>query len=133
MSSEKLLSLEDFEWASTARYIVYISGIANLREINSNHVISFPLGKMGPAKLLKQKERVLSLLEGNKTSIERFVGKRKNELDVNELAVLRCLYVQYKGNIETVKGHIEVIGTCLVEIELGILQSQEVDENDQLF
>ncbi len=129
MSNEKMLSLADFEWASTARYIVYISSIANLKEINSNHVISFPLGRLGPEKLLKQKERVLFVLEGNKVSIERFVGERRSELDENELAVLRSLYMQYKSNIETVKGHIEVIGTCMVEIELGILQSQEKEED----
>ncbi len=62
-------------------------------------------------------------------SIERFVGERRSELDENELAVLRSLYMQYKSNIETVKGHIEVIGTCMVEIELGILQSQEKEED----
>ena len=133
MSGESILSLADFEWASTARYIVYISSIANLEEINSNHVICFPLGRLGPDKLLKQKERTLMRLEANRARIERFVGDRQNQLDENELAVLRSLYVQYKGNIETVKGHISVIGTCMVEIEFGILQSKEDDNDDLLF
>lgn len=133
MSSSKLLSLSDFEWASTARYIMYISSMTGLKEINSNHVISFPLGRLGPEKLLKQKENVLALLEANKASIERFVGERSAELDSDELAVLRSLYMQYKGNAETVRGHIDIVGTCLVEIELGILQSKEVDEDDESF
>ncbi len=133
MSSSKLLSLSDFEWASTARYIVYVSNIANLREINSNHVISFPLGRLGPEKLLKQKEAVLILLEENKASIERFVGKHRDELDENEMAVLRTLYLQYKSNAESVKGHIDIIASCMIEIELGIAQAQEVDSDDALF
>lgn len=133
MSEKKLLKLADFEWASAARYIIYISSIANLKEINSNHVISFPLARMGPGKLLKQKESVLVALEGNKSSIERFVGEHKADLDPEELAVLRSLYMQYKGNAEIVRGHIGIIATCLVEIELGILQSQEVGSDDDLF
>lgn len=133
MLSKKLLSLSDFEWASTARYIVYISSVANLKEINSNHVISFPLGRLGPVKLLKQKENVLSILEGNRTSIERFVGEHRAELDDNDLAVLRSLYLQYKGNAETVKGHIDIIETCLVEVELDIFQSKEAGEDEAVF
>lgn len=133
MSERKLLSLADFEWASAARYIIYISSVANLKEINSNHVVSFPLAKMGPEKLLSQKEAVLLALEGNKSSIERFVGEHRGDLAAEELAVLRSLYMQYKGNVEIVRGHIGIIGTCLVEIELGILQSQEVGSDDGLF
>ncbi len=133
MSSSKLLSLSDFEWASTARYIMYISSMAGLKEINSNHVMSFPLGRLGPDKLLTQKENVLSLLEANKAGIERFVGEHSGELDSDELAVLRSLYMQYKGNAETVRGHMDIIGTCLVEIELGVLQSEEATDEDALF
>ncbi len=133
MSSSELLSLSDFEWASAARYIVYISSIANLKEINSNHVISFPLGRLGPDKLLKQKENVLVSLEANRASIERFVGAHKDELDEDEMAILRTLYLQYKGNAETVRGHIDIIATCMVEIELGVLQSKEADSDDALF
>ncbi len=133
MENEKLLSLSDFEWASTARYIVYISSVAGLSEINSNHVVSFPLGRIGPKRLLHQKELVLFRLEGNKKSIEKFVGKHRDALDDNELAVLRSLYLQYKNNIEMVKGHIDAIGTCIVEIELGILKAKESEQDDVLF
>lgn len=133
MSDKKLLSLSDFEWASTARYIVYISSMANLKEINSSHVISFPLGKLGPDKLLKQKGSTLLLLKGNLSAIAAFVGERQHELDVNELAVLRTLYMQYKSSIATVTSHIKVIGSLLIEIELDVLQSQEVSKDDALF
>ncbi len=133
MSGVKVLSLSDFEWASAARYVMYISGVAGLKEINSNHVNSFPLGRLGPDKLLKQKECVLFVLEGNKSKIERFVGEYRNDLGREELAVLRSLYMQYKDNAEVVRGHIGVIGTCLVEVELGILQSQEVSDDEELF
>ncbi len=133
MSDSKLLLLSDFEWASTARYIVYISSIARLKEINCNHVVSFPLGRLSPEKLLKQKGSVLFDLEANKTKIERFVGEHKADLDVNELAVLRSLYFQYKNNAETVRGHIDIVKTCIEEIEVGILQSKEVDADDELF
>lgn len=133
MSDKKLLPVAAFEWASVARYITYVSSIANLKEINSNHVICFPLARMGPQKLLKQKEAVLLVLESNKKNIERFVGERRTELGCDELAVLRTLYMQYKGNAGVVLEHIDVIHTCLVEIELGILQSQEVDGDDSLF
>ncbi len=125
-----LRSLADFEWASATQYIVYISSVAGLSEINSNHVISFPLARLGPEKLLKQKHRVLVLLKGNKRSIERFVGERKSQLDENELAVLRALYVQYKSNIETVEAHISFILECIAEVELSLLNSQEKTEDD---
>lgn len=133
MSEKELLSLSDFEWASAARYIIYISGVANLKEINSSHVTSFPLANLGPDRLMKQKEGVLLVLEANKSSIERFVGEHEGDLAKEELAVLRSLYMQYKGNAEVVRGHIDIIGTCQVEIELGILQSQEVGPDGDLF
>jgi hypothetical protein len=133
MSSKKLRPLADFEWASAARYIVYVSCIAGLREINSSHVNSFSLTRLGPEKLLKQKERVLLLLEGNKASIERFVGEHMSELDDNELAVLRTLYLQYRDNVETVKGHIDFIGVCMVELELVLLKQEEGGPDGKLF
>jgi hypothetical protein len=133
VAEKKLLSLSDFEWASAARYIVYISSIANLKEVVSNRVVSFPLGRVGPEKLLKQKGDVLLALEGNKSNIERFVGEHKDDLEEEELAVLRTLYLQYKSSAEVVRGHIAIIQTCIVESQLAILQSQEVGSDDELF
>jgi hypothetical protein len=133
VSGGKLLTLSDFDWASAASYIIYVSGVAGLREINSNHVISFPLARLGPVGLLKQKTRVLALLEGNRESVERFVGEYKVSLGKRELAILRTMYLQYKDNIQTVKGHIEVIGICVAEVELDLLRFGEGGEDETLF
>ncbi len=133
MSKSKLLTLSDFEWASAANYIIYISLVAGLREINSNHVISFPLARLGPEKVLKQKKRVLALLEENKANVERFAGEHRGDLGSNELAILRTLYLQYKGNIETVTDHISVIGVIVAEVEQDLLQFGEEDVEDELF
>lgn len=133
MSNGKLLTLSDFDWASAANYIIYISRVAGLREINSNHVISFPLARLGPEKVLKQKRRVLALLEENKASVERFAGEHKGDLGRKELAILRTLYLQYKASIETVTDHIDVIGIIVAEVELEILQFGEEDGNGELF
>lgn len=132
MSNVKLKHLADFEWAGVARYIVYVSAASGLQEINSNHVNSFPLARLGPEALLKQKKRVLLILAGNRTGIERFVGRYKAELTRDELSVLRSLYFQYRDNEQTVRDHIGVVGQIIVEIEVGILQSKEID-NDGLF
>lgn len=133
MSSGRLLSLCDFEWASVATYIVYFSSVAGLAEVNSDHVISFPLGRLGPEMLLKRKERVLTVLEGNRASIERFVGDRRDDLSEDELAVIRTLYLQYKASIETVRGHIEIASVCLIDGQAGFSSSDEGEADDQLF
>lgn len=133
MASGKLLTLSDFEWASAVHYIVYISRVAGLREINSNHVISFPLGRLGHEKLLKRKERVLASLEENRASIERFAGEKREELGDDELAVIRTIYLQYKANIETVKGHIEAIEVCLSEVRADIFHLTGEDDNEPEF
>lgn len=132
MSDAKLLKLCDFEWASTARYIMYISAIAGLKEINSSHVISFSLARLGVDKLIKQKKAVLVLLEGNKRKIERFVGEHKDDLDGNEIAVLRSIYVQYSSSEVTVREHIDFAEQCMAEFEVARLDLQ-VEEKDDLF
>jgi len=128
-----LKSLADFEWASAARYIIYVSSVAGLSEINSKHVVSFSLSRLGPGKLLRQKQRVLILLESNKQNIERFVGECKPQLGENELAILRSLYLQYKSNIETVRGHIGCIGECVVQLEEALLVVEQGRKDDYLF
>jgi len=133
VSSKKVLSVSDFEWASAAKYIIYISAIAGLEEINSNRVVSFPFGRIGPDKLLKQKERTLVVLEANKRAIERFVGEHKHDLGEKELTILRSLYFQYKTGEETVKGHIRAIGDYMVAIEMQVLRSEEEGEDADLF
>lgn len=128
-----LKRLNDFEWASVAQYIVYISSVVGLAEITANHVTSFSLARLGPNKLLKQKKRVLVLLEANRAGLERFVGEHKSQLDENELAVLRSLYLQHKSGIEVVKRHIVFAKECLTEAELSLFGLKENDEDDLLF
>ena len=125
-----LKRLADFEWAAAMRYIVHVSNVAGLAQINSNSVVSFALGRLGPDKLLRQKQNVLILLEGNKKSIERFVGAHKSKIGVNELAVLRSLYLQYKNDIEMVRGHIGFVEKCMAESELSLLKTKKEEEND---
>lgn len=123
-----LKRLADFEWASATQYITYVSSVAKLSEINSSHVISLPLARMEPTKLLKQKRHVLSLLERNRENLERFVRERKSQLDDHEKAVLRSLYVQYNGNIETVEAHVVFILDRMEEVELFLSEGAgEID------
>ena len=106
MLDSELKTLASFEWAYIGQYMVYITSVAGLDEINSDHVISFPLAQLGPEKLIARKTRVQVLLEGNIQKLERFVGAYREQLDESEVSVLRSLYRQYKCDSETVKGHL---------------------------
>ena len=109
MNDRKLKHLVDFEWATVARYMVYVSAVAGLKEINTDHVVSFPLARMGYSRLSSRLKRILSVLEGNVKALETFAGRFKGELTENELVVLRTIYVQHARSIETVKGHMKAV------------------------
>lgn len=102
----KLLSISSFQWASVAQYMVYISGAAGLHEINTDHVYSFPLARLGVERLVNQKRKVLGLLSSNLQSLERFAFRCKGDLEENEMAVIRGLYRQTKTCIELAERHI---------------------------
>lgn len=108
MKNDKLKPLSAFEWASVSRYIIYISRAAQLQEINSNDVVSFPLARVGVEKVLVRKVRVLASLEYNQQRLECFVGLHKGDFEDNELSVIRSLYLQFNRSIETVNEHIGV-------------------------
>lgn len=133
MTEIKIRPLADFEWASVTLYIVYISGVMGLSEINCNHVNSFPLARIGPDKLLKQKERTLALLKGNKSKIERFVGERKSELEEGEISVLRSMYMQIGGLIDLVERHIGATEMYMADYAETLLDALEEVENEPLF
>lgn len=133
MTSEKLLSLSDFEWASAARYIVYISKVAGLKEINSEHVNSLPLGRLGADKLLKQRGTILKTLEGNISKLEIFTADNKGDLDANELAIIRSVYIQHRDSIKTVKAHLEVIKFWVSAFQGSFFGVGGGQEDDQLF
>lgn len=130
MSGEKFRPLSDFEWASVARYIIYVSSAAGLKEINSSHVTSFSMGRLGPEVVLKQKLRVLALLKENQESIESFAGEYKDELDAAEMSVLRSLYLQYKNDIETVQAHVVFARGCISDIKAIRFALGEEEEGD---
>ncbi len=109
MADRKLKRISDFEWASVTQYLVYIASAAKLEEINSDHVNSFPLARLGAGLMALRKKRVLVKLRGNKEKLERFAGEFKGELGESEISVLRSLYVQYKRDIDTVEKHIRVV------------------------
>lgn len=133
MTDKELKHLSDFEWASVAQYIVWVESAAGLSQINSSHVVSFPLARMGIDRLRLRLNRVETALLCNIAALERFVGERKSELTSNELAVLRTLYIQYKRNVETVKGHLEQVEACAMS-EAGELWPEEKGaQEDELF
>lgn len=129
----QLKSLSAFEWASVSQYIVYISSVAGLKEFNSSDVISFPLAKIGPVKLVARKVCVLAVLEGNKKQIEMFVGKNEGKLEDGEMSVLRGMYLQFVRSIETVEEHIRAARLYLdAESPESFLNLKEM-ENDLPF
>jgi len=128
----QLKPLSAFEWASVSQYIIYISSVARLVEVNSNDVVSFPLAKIGPKKLAARKERVLALLKSNEKQIERFAGARKEELGDSEMSVLRSMYLQFKRSAETVEEHLR-IARLYEEVSGAELFSVEEDEDDYPF
>lgn len=105
----KLKSLSEFEWASVAQYMIYIASVAHLAEVNNDHVISFPLARIGPERLLRRKQKVLAVLELNTGNIERFVGSHSDDLEDGELSVLRTMYMQYRNGAVIVREHIRVV------------------------
>lgn len=133
MSSRKLRRLSEFEWASVARYILYIEGAAGLVEINSNHVNCLGLRRLGLDKLLKQKDRTLKLLLGNKEKLEAFVGRYSPELGDDERAVLRTIYIQYQRSVSTVRDHIALLLDCKVQIEMALIDLEGGQKDEALF
>lgn len=128
-----LKRIADFEWASVAKYLMYISAAMELKEISSQRVTSFPLTRLGPERVLKQKWSVEKLLEWNISAVERFVGSRKDELGKHELVVLRGLYIQHKCNLETVKEHIRSAEFYRASVDVRLFEIEEGEEDELLF
>jgi hypothetical protein len=106
MTDRRLLSMADFEWASVCRYVVYISQYIGLAEINSSRVNSFAMSRDGYVKTIRRKKKTLGIVRLNMKLLERFVGKNRDGLDDEEMAVIRSMYRQYAANAETVSRHI---------------------------
>jgi len=129
MSDKRLQPISAFEWASVTQYIVYISGVAELLEINSSHVERLPLATLGPAKLLSRKLKMSVVLKSNLRRLERFAERFKDELDKNELSVVRGMYRQYKNNLETVQRHLEVIEDYARAVDKSMFEQSEAEDN----
>ncbi len=132
MQERKLQPISAFEWASVAQYVVYINGAAGLKEVNSDHVLCLPLAKIGPEKLLARKMRVALVLKSNLRSIEGFVGRFEAELEANEISVIRGMYRQFRDNLETVAGHMELIED-FARTEYTGFYDQEEEKDDTPF
>ncbi len=133
MTGEKLKSLSEFEWASVAQYMVYISITAGLKEVDSSRVISFPMARLGTVAVLKRKKGTLLLLNENRKRIERFADEYKDQLSANEMSVLRSLYLQYKKGAEMVQGHIDIAESWIEELDGHRVQLDWEGEDDLLF
>lgn len=132
MQERKLQPISAFEWASVAQYIIYISGAAGLKEVNSGDVLCLPLAKIGPEKLLSRKMRVALVLKSNLRSLEGFVGRFEDELEDNEISVIRGMYRQLRDNLETVSGHMELIED-FARTEYTGFYDQEEEKDDTPF
>lgn len=129
--ARSLKPLSAFEWASACQYIVYVSSVAGLEEINSSHVVSFPLCRMGAEKLVGQKERVLRSLVENRRSIECFADVNRGELGSGEMSILRSMYVQFRDWILIVEEHLRVANLYLEEPEPDLFEASEVEASDE--
>lgn len=130
-TSGTLRRIADFEWASVGQYLLYISSAVGLKEISSHAVISFPLTRLGPEAVLKQKRSVARVLEWNISALERFVIARKKELGKDELVVLRGLYIQYKCNLETVKEHARSAEFYRASVDVSLFDLAEEGGEDE--
>lgn len=133
MEREELKALCDFEWASVARYLIYVSEVAGLKEVSFNDVNSFLLARLGPEKLLKRKRRALAVLLGNIAALERFAGNYEGKVGSDELAVIRGIYIQYKNSVAIVERHIAVTLSFAEMVSRDLFEEDGEDEEDQLF
>jgi len=133
MAERKLQPISAFGWASVAQYTVYISGVARLLEVNSDHVNSLPLARMTPQKLLSRKLRTQVILRSNLRALEVFVEKYKADLGLSELSVIRGFYRQYKDSLETVEGHMQIIENYARSSDKSMFEQTHEKSDDQPF
>lgn len=126
--SRKVLRMADFEWASGTKYIVYLSAVLELEEINMNSVYSFRLSSLGAKKLIGQKASERNKAVNNMKAVERWAGKNADTLAEEEKEILITMYNQYKGVVQTCVEHIETANKLVAIEKISLLG--EVDESD---
>jgi len=111
------LRLSDFEWASAARYLQYVSVRAGLVEFSLDQCHNFRVSgrsdngptKEGFRRLHRKKVALRKVVTENNASLERWVANRQEggqRLEPEELAVIRAFYNQNKGLISLLGEHI---------------------------
>lgn len=101
----RLKTISDYEWASVAQYIVYVSACADLIEISSDAIYSFRIGQAGPASLARRKRRTRDCLARNMELIVEFVERNEGELLSDEQNVIRGMYRTQADGLAMVKEH----------------------------
>jgi hypothetical protein len=132
MLEGKLMRVCDFEWASVCQYMIYLSAMAELKEINFSGVTSFPYVTVGGEGLKSRKQRTLRLLEFNRTRLEVFVAERKDSIEDVELAVIRGMYRQLVESEKTVQGHLGTIERLMVRECQAMDLGREGENKDEL-
>lgn len=98
-------SIQDYEWGSVGQYMRWVEHVLGLVDIDSSHVLSFPLGKLGVEKLVARKLRTEAVLRDNLEKISTFVQNHENELQESERVVLRTIYRQTLNWAKTCEEH----------------------------
>lgn len=128
-----LCRMSDFEWASAARYMVWLEVNAGVKQVNYDRVYSFRIEGGGIAGLLASKKRLLSEAKGNMAAIEAFAGEHRESLRSEELVVLRSLYCTCKAAIGTLNEQLQRAEAMNGAQKEGLFGKEEEQENDTPF
>jgi len=128
----RVMSIKDFEWAAAAQWIVWFASAAGVQEVGEVQINSFPLGRVGVDRLLKRKQKLQLVCDGNIAQIERFMGQWGKDVDSETLAVARAFYAQWKRYSETVKNHVDrlLVYEAMEQDRLVAEAEAETEEED---
>lgn len=133
MTEKPLMHISDFEWASVAQYLVYVAGMAGLKELGSERVNSFRLSGRAVERTIALKKGTLVLLKENMRALERFVGAYEGEMSDGEKAVIREMYRQHASSVRTVERHLAIAKSFGKASQLGFVDCGGVDDDDSPF
>jgi hypothetical protein len=95
MSNREVKSVSDYEWASSARWLVWFSDTCGLDAVSISKVYSFKIDQGGIDKLIRHKRLTLARVKSNKSKIEAAVGRMQDLLGEDEMVLARSVYRQY--------------------------------------
>lgn len=93
--SNTVLHVCDFEYASYARYQVWLSSAIGLKEINEHHVYSVRVQNGDIQRLIERKQFTLEMVRYNMDLISKWVGRNKEQLHEEDLVCCRSVYRQH--------------------------------------